>query len=158
MKGMRELALALSTFPDKLQRSAMGKALRAGGIVIRNLARSKVARISGKLRASIRVSVKYQFGRWRAQVIAGRNVRKDDPFYALFVHEGTEPHEINPRGKKSLFLGGLSKAVERVKHPGAKANPFLRNALNEGAQQALEEMRRVLGEEIGNFTYDRGML
>jgi hypothetical protein len=139
MKGMRELALALSTFPDKLQRSAMGKALRAGGIVIRNLARSKVARISGKLRASLRVSVKYQFD-------------------ALFVHEGTEPHEINPRGKKSLFLGGLSKAVERVKHPGAKANPFLRNALNEGAQQALEEMRRVLGEEIGNFTYDRGML
>lgn len=51
--------------------------------------------------------------------------------YAIFVEEGTAPHDIRPKNKKGLanirtgqFFGKL------VHHPGTKANPFLQRAMD----------------------------
>jgi HK97 gp10 family phage protein len=144
--GMRELALSLDQFPEKVQRKALAKSLRAAGRVIRDLARSQVPVKSGKLRASIRVTVVRRGGKLVARIIAGRRVKKDDPFYAWMVEGGTRRHEIRPKGKKSLFLAGLF--AEQVEHPGAEAKPYLGPALEEGAQFALIQMQEALATEI----------
>lgn len=55
--------------------------------------------------------------------------------YAIFVHEGTRPHEIrpNPPRKALRFAsggGGRIVFARRVHHPGTKAQPFLKDALD----------------------------
>lgn len=58
--------------------------------------------------------------------------------YAVYVHEGTRPHEIRPRDKKVLanrrrgqFFGKL------VHHPGTQANPFFARAV-EKSKDAIQ--------------------
>lgn len=51
--------------------------------------------------------------------------------YAGYVHEGTGPHLIAPRQAQVLAftIGGRRVYAKHVNHPGTKADPFLRRAL-----------------------------
>lgn len=53
--------------------------------------------------------------------------------HAVFLHEGTPPHEIRPRGaNKMVFFwrkAGRVVFMDRVRHPGTRSQPFLVNAL-----------------------------
>jgi HK97 gp10 family phage protein len=151
LEGQREILAQFDSLPDKLQRRVLVKVFRSGGVVIRDLARGKVRRLSGRLAKSIRVTViRQRSSGWiAARVIAGRTVRKDDPFYAWMLEGGTKPHEIRPKGKKSLFIAGLFAEV--VQHPGAAPRPFMRPALEEGADAALAAMQAMLSDEIANI-------
>ena len=53
--------------------------------------------------------------------------------YAVMVHEGTEPHVIEPRNKLALrwAKGGEFVFAKRVFHPGTKPDQFLYNAAEE---------------------------
>lgn len=82
----------------------------------------------GNLRQSIRSSVVRLVG----QVVAYAD-------YALFVHEGTKPHEIRAINKKALanrrtgqFFGKL------VHHPGTRAQPFLKEAVKAAENSILQ--------------------
>lgn len=60
--------------------------------------------------------------------------------YAVFVHDGTKPHSIEPRKRKVLAWiprgpGGKTVFAQKVWHPGTKAQPWLREALEESAQR-----------------------
>lgn len=148
VSGMRELALQLDQFPEKLQRKSLDKVLRRGGNYIVQLAKNLVPAQSGKLRRSIRVTIVKNRGdgMLTARIIAGRRGKKDDPYYALFVERGTKPHEERPKNKKSLFLSGLFAEV--VEHPGAQAHAFLLPALEGGAQGAVDSMQEELAAQI----------
>lgn len=55
--------------------------------------------------------------------------------YAIFVHEGTEPHPIDPvNGPFLVFVGrdGTLVFARHVDHPGNKPNRFLVRALRAG--------------------------
>ncbi len=56
-----------------------------------------------------------------------------DTDHAVYVHEGTHPHEIKarPRGKMIFFWRKAGQVVfkDKVFHPGTRANPFLVKAL-----------------------------
>ena len=83
----------------------------------------------------------------RAQIAAdpmvttGTTVRQtirvggDAAEYAVYVHEGTRPHVIRPRNKQVLAFNGREGRVfaREVHHPGTRARPFLRNALESEA-------------------------
>lgn len=145
--GLRELALNLDQFPEKLQRKALAASLRAAGRVIRDRARAAVPVRSGKLRRSIRVTIVRKSGRITARIVAGRRVKRDDPWYAWFVEGGTKPHRIAAKLKGSLSIGG-GIWLDKVDHPGAQAKPFLGPALEAGAEDALRVMRDALAAEI----------
>lgn len=49
--------------------------------------------------------------------------------YALYVEEGTRPHEIWPRERKALMWPGAAHPYAEVDHPGTRPEPFLRPAL-----------------------------
>lgn len=54
--------------------------------------------------------------------------------YAAALHNGSRPHEIRPRRVKMLRFPGRDGAPtfrSLVHHPGTKAKPWLRDALNE---------------------------
>jgi len=55
--------------------------------------------------------------------------------YAIYVHEGTRPHDILPVNK--MALANVRKGQffgKRVKHPGTTANPFMKKSLEEAVQ------------------------
>ena len=67
--------------------------------------------------------------------------------YAIFVHDGTKPHEIRPKNKKALKTP--FGARKKVNHPGTKANPYLQNAAdNYNFNPALDDLGNKIGEDI----------
>jgi hypothetical protein len=60
--------------------------------------------------------------------------------YALYVIEGTAPHEIRPVNASCLAFrtGGKMVFTMLVRHPGTRANPFLQRAVAEGYSKVEE--------------------
>lgn len=56
---------------------------------------------------------------------------KNRASYAIFVHNGTKPHEIRPKNRKFLRWSGGSGFIfaKKVTHPGYKGDKFLINAV-----------------------------
>lgn len=67
---------------------------------------------------------------------------KEEPFYGGILRAGSPPHLIMPNKKKALFWPGLAHPVARVNHPGFKARPYPKQALD----QAQSEVSRELGD------------
>ncbi len=63
--------------------------------------------------------------------------------YAKFVEFGTPPHIIEPKNKKALkFKGGKGPViVKKVRHPGSRPNPFIRNTIQ-------NKLRKIILEEL----------
>ena len=91
-------------------------------IDVQNEARRRAPVDTGRLRSSI-VSRVEGGGRSLGYVV-GSNVS-----YAAAVEFGTSPHVIKPRYKQALFWPGAAHPVASVNHPGTRAQPFLRPAI-----------------------------
>lgn len=74
--------------------------------------------------------------------------------YGKFVEFGTPPHTIEPHNKKALAfevgrierLSGRKKGktmviVKKVRHPGTRPNPFIRNTIQ-------TKLRNIIMEEL----------
>lgn len=132
--GLAALEKALAELPEKLQRNVVRGGLRAGAKVIEQRAKDAVPVRSGKLRDSIRVSVRVKRGVPEATIRAGGR-DKGGAFYAHWVEFGTGAHLIKPKARKSLVVASILR--ETVDHPGATAHPFMRPAMDAGAQEAV---------------------
>lgn len=135
IKGLSDLQAFLDQLPAKVEGKIMRSALRAGAVVIKNEAATNLDRNgsvdSGDLKASLRVSTKLSRGVATATVKAG----SDKAWYWRFVEFGTAAHLIKARPGKSLFFAGSN--VNSVDHPGARAKPFMRPALDGRASDAV---------------------
>lgn len=95
-------------------------------------AKRLVPRRTGNLGRTIRVGTVTDTS---ATVVAGGTANVG---YALYVEQGTQPHEIVPRNAKVLAWGGArtlagrsrrgsgpTRFARRVRHPGTKPHPYL---------------------------------
>jgi hypothetical protein len=82
---------------------------------------------SGALKASIHADPVRRVGPWALS----SGVSADAP-YAAPVHEGARPHVIRPRNARALRfeIGDRVVFARRVNHPGQRAQPFLRDAVD----------------------------
>lgn len=113
----RGLRRALGGMSDDVKR-----AVNRTRIDVQNEARRRAPVDTGRLRSSI-VSRAEGSGRTVGYVV-GTNVN-----YAAAVEYGTAPHVIKPKNKKALFWPGARHPVGKVNHPGTKATPFMRPAV-----------------------------
>lgn len=151
VEGLAELQKMLDDLPANIEKNIMRGGLRAGAKVVQeeaqrvcpvgsgNLPKGETA---GALRDSIRISMRARKGRVQAFIKAGDKVA----FYAHMVEYGTASHLIKPKDRKSLFLAGVFK--ELVKHPGATKKPFMRPAIDNKAQDAIEAVADYVRERI----------
>lgn len=116
-------------------------------VVVQNAGMELLARLARRVVAQAKVNAPVDTGNMRAQIAAdpmvttGMTVRQtirvggDAAEYAIYVHEGTRPHVIRPRNKSVLMFNGREGKVfaREVHHPGTRARPFLRNALESEA-------------------------
>lgn len=148
VKGMEQLGKLLQELPDKLQRNIVRSALRQAAGVIEAEAKRQAPVHSGRLRDSIRASVRLRRGSPVATVKAG-GTGKGGAWYAHLVEFGTSAHYIKPKKAKSLFVAGVLR--EGVQHPGARKRPFMRPAMDQAAQAALkafaEQVRKRLTKQ-----------
>lgn len=57
--------------------------------------------------------------------------------YAIYVHEGTRPHQIRPVAKRALYWKGADHPVSVVNHPGTRPNRFLSSGI-EAAKSVIQ--------------------
>lgn len=143
LKGADELRKALRELAPKIQANVIRGGLRAGAKVIMHAAQEKVPTHLGVMKKSIRVGTSLRNGVAKATVKAGNK----DAFYWHWLEFGTHAHEIRPKNGKSLFFAGISGSI--VHHPGAKANSFLRPAMDENIAAAMAAVGVYINKKLG---------
>lgn len=161
VKGLRELDLMLKQLPAKIEKNVLRGALRAGQKVFADAAKSNLRQNgsvdSGELEKSVRIRFKKQserFGYIRSYVMAGNT----KAYYAHWVEYGTATYysgsgrtvggayEITPKVAGSLFIGGLLR--ESVMHPGIRPQPFMRPAVDQNTDVALNKVAEYMQKRI----------
>lgn len=102
----------------------VGKDVKNRSAILTLLAKIQVGKKTGKLSTAIGYSISSD-----ARGVVG-TIGADDPI-ALLHHEGTKPHIIIPRFKKTLRFVQHGKIVyaKIVHHPGTKPNRYLTDNL-----------------------------
>jgi len=141
----------LAEFPAKVEARVVRGALRAAAKVVHGLVLGVTPIRSGKLASTVRISTRKRGNELTVAVRVGN--RKKGIFWAGFVQGGTKAHLIKPAVKSALNIGGVLRRV--VRHPGAKAQPFVEQADRAGRSRALkaafdhadEQLRKLLAEQ-----------
>lgn len=91
-------------------------------------------------RGTLRRSITSRAERGGDRGVVGTNAKHARP-----VHEGSKKHIIRPKKAKALFWKGARHPVKLVRHPGNKANPFLK--------RAGQRLRSVAAAEFGRDVF-----
>ncbi|MFZ6755760.1 HK97-gp10 family putative phage morphogenesis protein [Undibacterium sp. Ji50W] len=142
ISGLSDLNAALQQFTAKLEQNILRGALRAGQKKILEAAKFGIHSIDGDLADSLRISVRVKDGRVVASLKAGNK----KAFYAHFVEFGTQAHTIKAKNGGALVFG--NKDYASLHHPGAKAKPFMRPAMDGHAQEAVEATADYISKRI----------
>lgn len=139
VRGLSDLDKALKQLPVKLrQRHARG-ALRMAAKLVAEDVRARIHNVSGDLAASVRVTTRRKGDQMMAAVKAGSK----KAFYAHMVERGTKPHELAPKNRKAMLIGGGTALSEGLlirasaEHPGARKHPFMRPAMDAKRSSAI---------------------
>ena len=158
ISGLENLYKQFQEFPTNVEKDILRGALAAGLNVLADEAKRLVPVKTGALQKSIRVVFTHdspQSGWVRAKVVAG----DFDAFYAHIIEFGSgsyyagdaskskrAPYEIKPRGAKSLFFAGVMRA--KVVHPGVHPVAFMRGAVDNKQNDAVDTIKAYLAERI----------
>lgn len=153
--GATELLALLTNLPAKLQRRLIRTANnKAGSLLVkaakRNIRKGPGRNFTGQKRKHLRQSVskKTSTNKRKGQILTRVGIKTEDKqLHAIWVHEGTHPHLIRLRKRKAFkigdrFLGGV------IQHPGATANPYMRDALNDNRTQVVQTMMDAIVSSI----------
>lgn len=150
--GLAELQKMLDTLPAKLEANVMRGALRAGMKPVKEEAQTRAAVASGALRDGLKVSSGMRYGK----AVVSLKARGKHGYLARWIEYGTSAHKILPKNRKALVIGG--QLVNSVDHPGTRAQPFMRPALDTRAQDAVvaagEYIKKRLATKEGLDTAD----
>lgn len=169
-KGFKELDAFLAAFPAKLQKNAVRSALTAAARPVRDEARARAERKTGKLRKAIKTSnpkvnadgtvsvrVKLQgehsyLGWFQEYGVAPHFIRAGD--------SGKSPRLLNKAAKRGDVLGDVATGHLKIGdnfisgevfHPGRAARPFLRPALDVRAKDAVQ----AFGGRLASYLKDK---
>lgn len=158
----------LNALPKRLANGAVRAGLVAGAAVIRDEARERVPVQSGKLRRAIKSG--------SSRVMSDGTVRikvkllGEHSYLGLWMEYGVEPHLIARTGKgqgrvavKKAQDGGVPINTGAMKigedfvsgiitHPGIRARPFMRPALDARANDAIRAIGTRMKEHIAGKT------
>jgi HK97 gp10 family phage protein len=162
--GDRELIRKLKEMKNGVRKKYVRRAVTAAIRPIRMAAKANAPKDFGILKKRLTVKVKaYKSGNVFGMVSVS-NEAKDDATgrrpskYLHLVSLGTKPHIIRPRRKKLLVATDLGRGKNRqvtrtvygylVRHPGAKPNPFLQDAITSKRQESLDKFGDILRKGI----------
>lgn len=139
VEGVEDVKQALRALPQRIATNVIRGALRAGAVVIANEAKQLVPVRRGVLRKSIKVSSRVKNGLITVSVKAGGKGAR----HAHLVELGTKPHLI-PRGSRR----GFKTVSAPIRHPGAKAKPYMRPAFNNKVRAAIDAITAYIEKRL----------
>jgi HK97 gp10 family phage protein len=166
--GLKELDAYLSALPMNMQKGAYRAGLTAAAAVIRDEARLRAPRTTGALAKSIRSGSARRNADGSFSITVGPRGRQG--FLGLFHEFGVRPHYIARTGKgegrvairnakegRGTVKGGTMKIGDDfvsgiISHPGHRAQPFLRPALDIKADEAVQAFAQRIREYIEGKT------
>lgn len=154
VKGLAELDKFLSALPANMQKAAYRQGLTAAARPIRDEARLLAPKKTGKMAKSIKTGSprQNQDGTFSVTI----RLDGDHAFLGLFHEFGVAPHLIARTGTKEgrvairkakartgTIKGGVMKIGDDfvsgiINHPGHRAHPFMRPALDAKADEAVQ--------------------
>jgi HK97 gp10 family phage protein len=143
VKGLADLGKALSTLSVRIEKNIMRGALRAGAAPMRDDARANAAKATGLLAKGIKVSTDAKRGMIYAKV---RTTGKHS-WLAHLVEFATAPHRINARNGGVIRINGRPVG-SGVDHPGTRAMPFMRPALDAQATASVNETAAYIRKRL----------
>lgn len=151
IKGLQEIKAFLDELPVKMQNNIMRGALRAGARPIAMEAKARVAKKSLTLARSIRYNTTKDKGRLKVMAYVraggkGREGKRLGAFYAHMVEFGTQPHVIKAKANNPRGLFG--RGIKQVNHPGTRAQPYMRPAMDYRQMDALRAMRDYIYKRL----------
>ena len=169
VKGLADLQKFLDQLPAKLEANVMRGGLRAGAKVIQFAAKQNVHSVSGALARGIKIST----GNRAGVVMARIKATGEEAYIANFVEFGTAAHWISVRESarpgrmtrrgrwKTFSISTLNRMAKKgslqiggnfigasVLHPGARAKPFMRPALDAHARNAIVAIAEYIKKRL----------
>ena len=172
--GAAEIESLLRKLPEKVAKKVVVSSLRQGGNVIAKQAKANLASHdsikTGALAASIKTITVRNPTQGAAQVkvgVVGKKLNVIRPgetkprgigpgTYAKWVEFGTGEHRIEANGTALAWdAGGSTVFTRTVDHPGAKAKPFIRPAVDTkgaaAAQKVVAAAAKGIAREAGKL-------
>jgi len=169
VKGLKELDAYLSALPKNLQKGAYRAGLTAAAAVVRDDARIRAPKRTGKMAKAIRSGSprQNQDGTFSIRVSLDKG---EHGFLGLFHEYGVAPHLIASTGKGEGRVairnakegqGTVERHVLKIgddfvsgiiSHPGHAATPFMRPALDAKASAAVMAFRDRIVDYIEGKT------
>lgn len=144
IQNIDELRRAMRDYP-KISEPILQKAINASGAILaKHTTRPDVPFRTGRLLQSFIARFARLQVRWLPTVR-----------YAIFVHEGTAPHDIFPRLKRALFWEGATHPVKHVRHPGTKPNKFMERIAKRSEREIVQIFKQagdLITKEIARRT------
>lgn len=154
VEGIYKAAQELKQFDFKIRRNIVQSATRAGINVMRTKARQLAPKRTGLLAKQLTTGIKTDrvtgivTGTLKPKrtKAARRKKIKHSGHYLHMVVGGTKAHRIEaPKGEAMKFGGGY---LTRVDHPGARAQPFMDQAYDQGYRGALVMFASKFDERV----------
>jgi len=164
IKGLKELTQNLANLTGEIKLKGGEVATRAGAAVILKAAKNNVPVQTGTLKRTLKIVKMSKKGDGTVRYFI-THVKKgnDDPWYAHIVEFGgiKGSYKITPKRKKALsyFYGGHGRSggsvgggiYKSVTHPPVEAQPYMRDAFDESAEDSIAVMAKRLDKYINTL-------
>lgn len=173
VKGLKEVLDVLTQLGPRIERQALSSGMRAGGNVVRDEARLRAPKRTGKMAKAIVTGSprKNQDGTYSVRVYVDE--RKPNGFLGIFHEYGVAPHFISagdsdksPRiltraARRGDVTGDVATGalkigdnfvVGTIMHPGHSAHPFMRPALDAKQTEVVNAIRAKIVEVVEKKT------
>ena len=147
VRGLSDLQRMLDTLPAKLEQNVMRSALRAGANIVKEEAQTLLASNGNVKTAVLSKGLKVSTRAKAGVVTASIKAKGKHGYIAHWIEfTGAAPHIIKgKKGKALTFAGGVYQAIN---HPGFKAKPFMRPAMDGKAGAALVAVGEAIKKRL----------
>jgi hypothetical protein len=140
VEGATELLKAMEKVEPGPLRKTLQRGTNAGGKYLKPKVQAAAPKRTGRLRKSISTR---QARRNRPATVIG--ARPKVAFYRHMVIGGTKAHRIRFPDQKAA---GVPKSDGNIRHPGARANPFIERTADAKGDEALDLAIRLIREDL----------
>jgi len=148
VRGIEDVQAALDKLNDKQAKAVLQKSVTAGSKALKPYVKGRAPVRTGALKRSVRTGQtkrKRPAARVWLQKDLGGKRGNNTTFYRHMVVGGTKAHRIRFHDQVEA---GVPKNGGNIRHPGAKANPFVAQGYDAGQAAAMTAINAVVDKYL----------
>lgn len=153
VEGLKPVLRRLEKLPERSRRHAMRPAVRKASTPIRKAAKKLIPRGTREgtdnyppLNKTLKTVARWHKPSETIYAVTGPELKKAP--HSFLVHDGTQPHEIILSQPVQLSNGVFLPAGFAIQHPGARAQPFMTEAVEATRSKSHQILKKSILENI----------